>query len=120
MKRRGPAARQTLTVPGMKSLISNLIQTQQETNALNRKRLELDTQQFNYQRRIIDDFLGLIPILKGIGTQFLLSASSNSCSTQQQQQAQQQPSSTLHCNGHEETMTIEEVVVDAEEEESDT
>lgn len=74
---------QTLAIPGLKTLLGNFIQTQQETNAINRERLELE-------KRVVDEFLGLMPILKGIAGQFLTSATTN----------HQQPTSTLHCNGH--------------------
>lgn len=114
VKRRRPRTDQTLVIPGMKTIISNLIRTQQETNALVRQRLELDTTQFNYHRKIFDELLGLVPILKGIGTQFLL-ASSN-------QHQQPSSSSTLNCNGHDEEVVVEEDEDEEEEEEevSDT
>lgn len=96
---------QTLTIPGMKSLLSSLIRTQQEANALNHQRLQLET-------RAVDEVLGLIPILKGIGTQFLYQ--------QQQQQMppeQHQPSSsTIQYNGHDPTemAAAEEVEIESD------
>lgn len=104
----------------MKSLLGNLIKTQQEANTLNRERLALDKEKFNYEKRVVDQVLGLVPILKDIGTQFL---------QQQRPSPEQQhlPSSSapLQCNGvtEEEDDDCVPMAVAAEEEigdESDT
>lgn len=92
---------QTLAIPGLRTLLGNLIQTQKETNAINRERLQLE-------KRVVDEFMGLLPILKGIAGQFLASVN------------HQQPTSTLHCNGHVAEEGEEEEEVMAEEDESDT
>lgn len=111
----------TLVVPGMKSMLTSLLRTQQRANALARERLQMDREKFNYEKRIVDEVMGLIPFLKDISTQLI----------QQQQQQRHEPrdqsaahqaSSAVHCNGHQDAGEEEEddeddpVVVLAEDE----
>lgn len=112
------ATGQTLSIPGMKSMLTSLIRTQREANALTKERLQLDTEKFKYEKKVFDEVLGIIPILKQIGSQFLNNSNPNN--TQQPNQSlltQQQPSSTLQCNGHDPTVAANTTEEEDEEEE---
>ena len=115
LKRRRVAA-----IPGMRSLLSSLIRTQQEANFLNRQRLQLDTEKFHNEKRVVDDILGLVPILKDIGTQFL---KSQTAAPESGTPSEPPPTSKApQCNGHytktpEDDRPVEEQEVDEDEEE---
>lgn len=89
---------QTLTVPGMKSMLTSLIRTQQRANALTRERLQMDRERFNYEKRIVDEVMGLIPFLKDIGAQLIRQQQRHE--PQEQAAAPHLEGSAVHCNGH--------------------
>lgn len=101
--KRSPASGQSISVPGIKSLISNLIRTQQEANGLNRERLQLDRERFNYERRVIDEVMCLVPILRDIGATFLQQRVVDVVGERHVNQSpspNERPAMVVQCNGH--------------------
>lgn len=107
----------SLSIPGIKTLLSSLIRTQQEANSLTKQRLLMDRERFNYERRVVDEFTGLVPILKELGAQLLHSQRGSGAGVLEQHHVH--PTSTaLDCNGHD--ANDMEVAAEEELEISDT